>query len=60
MINPNNDSNKNEAPPTQPAPHNEHPINPFRDAEPAADAAPSTEEEIALEQQRKEALTERD
>jgi len=36
------------------------PVNPFRDAEGAENNQPTQEEQTELEQQRKEALTERD
>lgn len=44
---------------SQPVQNNQTPINPFREAD-AKEPQQSIEEETALEQQRKEALTERD
>ncbi|HUQ97502.1 MAG TPA: hypothetical protein VM010_07545 [Chitinophagaceae bacterium] len=38
----------------------QHPINPFKDDAPKTDPQQQKAEDIALEQQRKEALTERD
>lgn len=60
MENDKNTIGKRDAEAQQPAQSERAPINPFRDA--SGDEAPqqSPEEETALEQQRKEAMTERD
>lgn len=55
----NNPNNKNGAGQQQTVQNAQTPINPFHDTE-AKEPQPSVEEETELEQQRKEAMTERD
>jgi len=55
-----NTAGKNEEKSQQAAQSRNEPINPFKDATGSENTQPSAEEESDLEQQRKEALTERD